>query len=47
MAAYRLLSDKTDYPIHLGITETGSYLPGSIKTSIGFGNLLLDGIGAQ
>ncbi len=45
IAAYKLLSDKTDYPIHLGITEAGSYLPGSIKTSIGFGNLLLDGIG--
>ena len=45
IAAYKLLSDKTDYPLHLGITEAGSYLPGSIKTSIGFGNLLLDGIG--
>ncbi len=45
IAAYRLLSEKTDYPLHLGITEAGSYLPGSIKTSIGFGNLLLDGIG--
>jgi len=45
IAAYRLLSKKTDYPIHLGITEAGSYLPGSIKTSIGFGSLLLDGIG--
>ncbi len=45
IAAYRLLSDKTDYPLHLGITEAGSYLPGSIKTSIGFGSLLLDGIG--
>ena len=45
IAAYRLLSKKTDYPLHLGITEAGSYLPGSIKTSIGFGNLLLDGIG--
>ena len=45
IAAYRLLSQKTDYPLHLGITEAGSYLPGSIKTSIGFGNLLLDGIG--
>ena len=40
-----LLSDKTDYPLHLGITEAGSYLPGSIKTSIGFGSLLLEGIG--
>ena len=45
IAAYKLLSQKTDYPLHLGITEAGSYLPGSIKTSIGFGSLLLDGIG--
>ena len=45
IAAYKLLSEKTNYPLHLGITEAGSYLPGSIKTSIGFGNLLLDGIG--
>ena len=45
IAAYRLLSEKTDYPLHLGITEAGSYLPGSIKTSIGFGSLLLGGIG--
>ncbi len=43
--AYKLLSNKTDYPLHLGITEAGSFLPGSIKTSIGFGSLLLDGIG--
>ena len=45
IAAYRLLSEKTNYPLHLGITEAGSYLPGSVKTSIGFGSLLLDGIG--
>ena len=45
IAAYKLLSEKTDYPLHLGITEAGSYLPGSVKTSIGFGSLLLDGIG--
>ncbi|MEC7143868.1 MAG: flavodoxin-dependent (E)-4-hydroxy-3-methylbut-2-enyl-diphosphate synthase [Pseudomonadota bacterium] len=45
IAAYKLLSEKTDYPLHLGITEAGSYLPGSIKSSIGFGRLLLDGIG--
>ena len=45
IAAYKLLSDKTDYPLHLGITEAGSYLPGSIKSSIGFGSLLLNGIG--
>ena len=45
IAAYRQLSNKTDYPLHLGITEAGSFLPGSIKSSIGFGTLLLDGIG--
>ena len=45
IAAYRQLSDKIDYPLHLGITEAGSFLPGSIKSSIGFGALLLDGIG--
>ena len=43
--AYRQLSKVIDYPLHLGITEAGSYLPGSIKSSIGLGNLLLDGIG--
>jgi len=43
--AYRQLSKVTDYPLHLGITEAGSYLPGSIKSSIGLGALLLDGIG--
>ena len=45
IAAYRELSEKTDYPLHLGITEAGTFLPGSIKSSIGFGALLLDGIG--
>ena len=43
--AYRQLSKTTDYPLHLGITEAGSFIPGSIKTSIGLGTLLLDGIG--
>jgi len=43
--AYKELSKVTDYPIHLGITEAGSFLPGSIKSSIGLGNLLMDGIG--
>ena len=43
--AYRQLSKKIDYPLHLGITEAGSFIPGSIKTSIGLGTLLLDGIG--
>ncbi len=43
--AYKQLSKVTDYPLHLGITEAGSYIPGSIKSSIGIGNLLLNGIG--
>ena len=45
IAAYKQLSLKTKYPLHLGITEAGSFLPGSIKSSIGFGALLLEGIG--
>ncbi len=45
IGAYKQLSKKTDYPLHLGITEAGSFIPGSIKSSIGLGNLLLDGIG--
>jgi len=43
--AYRQLSKVTDYPLHLGITEAGSFISGSIKSSIGVGSLLLDGIG--
>ncbi len=43
--AYRQLSKVTNYPLHLGITEAGTFLPGSIKSSIGFGSLLLSGIG--
>ena len=43
--AYRQLSKATDYPLHLGITEAGSFIPGSIKSSIGMGVLLLEGIG--
>ena len=35
----------TDYPLHLGITEAGSFVSGSVKSSIGVGSLLLDGIG--
>ena len=45
IAAYKQLSKVTDYPLHLGITEAGSFLPGSIKSSIGLGTLLLEGIG--
>ena len=43
--AYRQLSRATNYPLHLGITEAGGFIPGSIKSSIGLGTLLLDGIG--
>ena len=43
--AYRQLSKSTDYPLHLGITEAGSFITGSIKSSIGLGTLLLEGIG--
>ena len=43
--AYRQLSKATDYPLHLGITEAGSFIAGSIKSSIGLGTLLLEGIG--
>ena len=43
--AYRQLSSKTDYPLHLGITEAGSFISGSIKSSIGLGILLKEGIG--
>jgi len=43
--AYRQLSKKIDYPLHLGITEAGSLISGSIKSSIGLGILLKEGIG--
>ncbi len=43
--AYKSLSSICDYPLHLGITEAGSLRSGTIKSSIGIGNLLLQGIG--
>jgi (E)-4-hydroxy-3-methylbut-2-enyl-diphosphate synthase len=45
IAAYRQLSKVCDYPLHLGITEAGSFVSGSIKSSIGLGSLLMEGIG--
>ena len=45
IGAYRQLSKVCDYPLHLGITEAGSFVSGSIKSSIGLGSLLMDGIG--
>lgn len=43
--AYRLLATRTDYPLHLGVTEAGTSEMGIIKSSVGIGALLLDGIG--
>ncbi len=43
--AYEYLSTKTDYPLHLGVTEAGVYSQGIVKNSIGIGSLLLKGIG--
>ena len=45
IGAYRQLSKICNYPLHLGITEAGSFVSGSIKSSIGVGSLLMDGIG--
>ena len=45
IASYRLLAKKTDYPLHLGITEAGGEFSGTIKSSIGLGILLSEGIG--
>ncbi len=43
--AYRLISQKTDYPLHIGVTEAGTLLPGTVKSSVGLGLLLAEGIG--
>jgi len=43
--AYKLYAEKSDYPLHLGVTEAGTLKSGLIKSSIGIGALLLDGIG--
>ena len=43
--AYRRLSEICDYPLHLGVTEAGGLFTGSIKSSIGMGQLLMEGIG--
>ena len=42
---YRLLAEKVDYPLHLGITEAGPFLPGTVRSAIGIGAILLEGIG--
>src|SRR5215210_6600364 len=43
--AYRMLADKVPYPLHLGVTEAGTPFSGSIKSAVGMGALLMDGIG--
>ena len=43
--AYRLMSEKCNYPLHLGVTESGTKFKGTIKSSIGIGTLLAEGIG--
>jgi (E)-4-hydroxy-3-methylbut-2-enyl-diphosphate synthase len=45
VSAYRLLSAKVDYPLHIGITEAGTIFSGTVKSAVGLGILLADGIG--
>jgi len=45
IAAYRLMSEKTDYPLHIGVTEAGTVFKGTIKSCAGLGCLLAEGIG--
>jgi (E)-4-hydroxy-3-methylbut-2-enyl-diphosphate synthase len=45
VAAYRLLANEIDQPLHLGITEAGGLRSGTVKSSVGLGMLLMDGIG--
>jgi (E)-4-hydroxy-3-methylbut-2-enyl-diphosphate synthase len=43
--SYRLLSSRTDYPLHLGVTEAGTVVDGAVKSALGIGILLFEGIG--
>ena len=43
--AYQLLAERTDYPLHIGVTEAGTYTSGVIKSAVGIGSLLLNGVG--
>jgi len=43
--AYRMLAERVPYPLHLGVTEAGTPFSGSIKSAVGIGSLLMDGIG--
>ncbi|MCX7923899.1 MAG: flavodoxin-dependent (E)-4-hydroxy-3-methylbut-2-enyl-diphosphate synthase [Clostridia bacterium] len=45
IAAYRLMSEKSNYPLHIGVTEAGTVYKGTVKSSVGLGCLLAEGIG--
>ena len=45
LATYRLLAEKTDCPLHLGVTEAGTFIPGTVRSSVALGILLEEGIG--
>lgn len=45
LAAYRLLSQKTAWPLHLGVTEAGTFLAGTVRSCVAMGQLLMEGIG--
>ncbi len=45
VSAYEILAERCDYPLHLGVTESGSAFRGAIKSAVGIGSLLLKGIG--
>jgi (E)-4-hydroxy-3-methylbut-2-enyl-diphosphate synthase len=45
VAAYRELAEKTDCPLHLGVTESGTFIPGTVRSSVALGILLADGLG--
>jgi (E)-4-hydroxy-3-methylbut-2-enyl-diphosphate synthase len=45
IAAYRALAERTDCPLHLGVTEAGTFLPGTVRSSVALGILLAEGIG--
>lgn len=45
LAAYRLLAERTDCPLHLGVTEAGTFVPGTVRSSVALGILLAEGLG--
>ena len=45
LAAYRLLAEKTDWPLHIGVTEAGTFLAGTVRSCVALGQLLAEGIG--